>query len=937
MTSSRPSGSEQSTGFHRLAEPVRRWIWQKGWSSLRDIQERAISALLNDESDVIITAATAGGKTEAAFLPLISSILDDPGAGGFDLVYVGPLRALINDQFERLEDLCERAQLPIFPWHGDISQGVKTRARKNPRGVLLITPESLEALFVLRGLEIPALFAGTRAIVVDELHALLDNERGIHLRSLLTRLELAVGRRIRRVGLSATLGQMTLAREYLRPEDPESVVLLKSTSDGHELKVQIRGYLEEGDRSRSHESREDESAARRAVAEHLFSRLRGSRNLIFAGSRQNVEWYADKLRAMSEDARLPVEFFPHHASLSREHRIDLEKRLKTHPATTAVCTSTLELGIDIGDIACVAQIGAPFSVASLRQRLGRSGRRAGQAAVLRMYAIETASGADSHPLDRMHLGLVRSIAMVELLIEGWCEPPVPQALHLSTLTHQILSVIAQHGGVRARLLYTTLCEQGPFRRTTPSLFARLLRHLGNAEVALIEQAPDGVLLLGRHGERLVEHYGFYAVFQTPEEYRIIADRRPLGTLPVIMVLTPGMTIIFSGRRWRITEIHDKDKVIEVIADQTGRPPHFGGDGGLIHDRVVEKMKEVLSGTDVPAYVDGSAAGLLDDARSECRRLDVVRQPICRIGDRSYLIATWTGTVETSSLALVLRAMGYTAEIHDGFLEVSHGEDAQPVATALESIASAPSISAGDVSFGRGTLMTEKFHPYLNMDLLLEDALSSRLDLVAVQKLARRLIANGERCVQASHGRPEGASMMGLQTAGGHGSSVHNFAAIDFETANHSRDSACAIGVALVRQGRLVALERRLIRPPTPDFFFTHVHGIEWEDVRNEPSFAEVWADLHPVFADVDFLAAHNAPFDRSVLHACCETHRLRVPAQPFICTVQMARSVFDIYPTNLPAVCRRLRIPLSHHEAGSDAEACARIVLAAMKHGWRPG
>ena len=180
-------------------------------------------------------------------------------------------------------------------------------------------------------------------------------------------------------------------------------------------------------------------------------------------------------------------------------------------------------------------------------------------------------------------------------------------------------------------------------------------------------------------------------------------------------------------------------------------------------------------------------------------------------------------------------------------------------------------------------------------------------------------------------------MMGLRTAGGHGSSVHNFAAIDFETANHSPDSACAIGVALVRQGRLVAVEQRLIRPPTPDFFFTHVHGIEWEDVRDEPSFAEVWTDLHPVFADVDFLAAHNAPFDRSVLHACCETHRLRVPAQPFVCTVQMARSVFDIYPTNLPAVCRRLRIPLSHHEAGSDAEACARIVLAAMKHGWRPG
>ena len=743
MTSSRPSSSEQSTGFHRLAEPVRRWIWHMGWSSLRDIQERAISALLDDDRDTIIAAATAGGKTEAAFLPLISSILNYPGAGGFELVYVGPLRALINDQFERLEDLCERAELPVFPWHGDISQGVKTRARKNPRGVLLITPESLEALFVLRGLEIPSLFASTRAIVIDELHALLDNERGIHLRSLLTRMELAVGRRIRRVGLSATLGQMTLAREYLRPEAPDSVVLLKSKSDGHELKVQIRGFLEEGDQSTNHEIREDESSARCAVAEHLFSRLRGSSNLIFAGSRQSVEWYADKLRVISENASLPVEFFPHHASLSREHRIDLEKRLKTHPATTAVCTSTLELGVDIGDIACVAQIGAPFSVASLRQRLGRSGRRAGKAAVLRMYAIETASGTDSHPLDRMHLGLVRSIAMVELLIEGWCEPPVPQALHLSTLTHQILSVIAEHGGVRAKRLYTTLCEQGPFRRTTPSLFTRLLRHLGDAEVALIEQAPDGVLLLGRQGERLVEHYSFYAVFQTPEEYRIIADRKLLGTLPVFMVLSPDMTIIFSGRRWRITEIHDEQKVIEVTADRTGRPPLFGGDGGLIHDRVVEKMKEVLFGAGVPAYVDRTGASILEDARSECRRLDVVRQPICRIGERSYLIATWAGTVKTSSLALVLRAMGYTVEIHDGFLNVYHGEDVQPVAAALEDIARTHSISIDKVLSSRGSFMTEKFHPYLSTDLLVEDALSSRLDLGAVQKLAGSLIESSE--------------------------------------------------------------------------------------------------------------------------------------------------------------------------------------------------
>ena len=731
---SRLSSSDQSTGFDRLAEPVRRWIWKKRWNSLHDIQEQAIPTLLKDDRDVIIAAATAGGKTEAAFLPLITLILEHPSEGGFDLVYVSPLRALINDQLGRLEDLCAKIELPVYPWHGDISQGVKVRARRNPRGVLLITPESLEALFVLRGLEIPALFKGTRAIVIDELHALLDNERGVHLRSLLTRLELAVKRRVRRVGLSATLGEMGMAREYLRPEAPDAVVLLESKSESQELKAQIRGYISEGD-----EKDDNKTAAQRAVVRHLFSNLRGTRSLIFAGSRRNVEWYADALRELSQKARLPVEFLPHHASLSREHRIDLEKRLKTHPATTAVCTSTLELGIDIGDIACVAQIGAPFSVASLRQRLGRSGRRPGQAAVLRMYAIETAPSADAHPLDHLHLGLVRSIAMVELLIEGWCEPPAPQALHLSTLAHQILSVIAEHGGVGAKRLYATLCDLGPFRRVDSGIFTRLLRHLGRSDVALIEQAPDGILLLGRQGERLVEHYSFYAVFRTPEEYRIIAEGKLLGTLPVIAVLTPGMTIIFSGRRWRITAIHDRDKVIAVTADRTGRPPLFGGDGGLIHDKVVEKMKEMLSGAGHPAYLDETAVRLLDDARSEFRRLGFSRRSICKIGERSCLIATRVGTVKTSTLALALRAMGYTVETHDGFLDVNYHEGVQPVEVALEKIALLARVTADTVLSGKENFMTEKYHPYLSPDLLFEDATSSRIDLDALPGLARRVI------------------------------------------------------------------------------------------------------------------------------------------------------------------------------------------------------
>ena len=734
MTNSHPSSSERSVAFDLLAEPVQRWIWNKGWDSLRDIQERTIPALLNTDEDLIIAASTASGKTEAAFLPLISSVLGDPGQGGFDLVYVGPLRALINDQFARLEDLCERIDLPVYPWHGDIAQAVKSRARKNPSGILLITPESLEALFVLRGHMIPMLFRSTRAIVIDELHALLDNERGVHLRSLLTRLELAVDRRIRRIGLSATLGKMTLVKEYLRPKEPNRVVLIESKSDGKELRVQIRGYLD------SQERRDGgEGGSQHAVVKHLFENLRGKTNLIFAGSRQNVEIYADALREMSQKLRVPDEFFPHHASLSREHRLYLEERLKERKTTTAICTSTLELGIDIGDIDSVAQIGAPFSVASLRQRLGRSGRSPGQPAVLRMYAVEVEPSADSHPLDRLYLSLIRSIAMIELLVEGWCEPPAPDALHLSTLTHQVLSVIAEHGGVSASRLFATLCRQGPFQKVDSRFFERVLRHLGREDVALIEQTSDGSLLLGREGERVVGHYNFYAVFQTPREYRIIANGKPLGTLPVTMIYKPGMTIIFSGRRWRITDIHDRDRVIEVTADRAGRPPLFGGGAGLIHDRVVEKMKDVLTGTDIPAYLGLDAEKLLKDARSEFLRLSLDRQSIYRMKEQGCLTATWAGTIKTSTLALVLQAMGYTVAAYDGFLDISWKKDVRCVEAVFEEIAGQTQISPNTLQANKGRLEIEKFHPYLSPDLLLEDAISSRIDLSALPQLASNVI------------------------------------------------------------------------------------------------------------------------------------------------------------------------------------------------------
>ena len=750
MTSPVSGSDPQSKAFDLLAEPVRRWIWLKGWTTLRDIQERAIPLLINGDDDLIIAAATAGGKTEAAFLPLISRAHAAAVSEGFDLVYVGPLRALINDQFRRLEDLCEALEMPVHPWHGDIAQGVKARARKSPRGVLLITPESLEAMFVLRGAEIPRLFAGTQSIVIDELHALLDSERGVHLRSLLTRLELAVGRRIRRVGLSATLGDMALANGYLRPEAPEKVVQLVSRSDGQELRVQLRGYVARrcddppgSESTRPIVSETSDSSTTRAVGQHLFDKLRGTNNLVFAGSRQDVEVYSDLLRRMCDERKLPNEFFPHHASLSREHRDFVEKRLKgANLPVTAICTSTLELGIDIGHVVCVGHIGAPWSVAALRQRLGRSGRRAGQPALLRMYAIEPEPEGDSHPVDRLHLRLIRSIAMIELLVEGWCEPPRTEALQLSTLTHQILSVIAERGGASARRLYATLCDRGPFRSVDQSLFARLLRQLGDPEIALIEQASDGTLLPGREGERLIEHYSFFAVFHTPQEYRVVHDAKTLGTIPVHVPLVPDLTIIFVGRRWRIVEVHDREKVIQVSPDHAGKPPVFGGEAGDVHKKVIERMRSVLRDNIIPPYLDKTAVELLSSARAAYRRSGLDERPLLPLGEDRYLLAPWTGTVATASLAIVLASLDYRVGTFDGVLEVSStGSNSNGLIADLENMA-ARKLDLKDLVRNRASAVVyEKFHYYLGDDLLVTDALSSRLDLDAVPAIARNLCRN----------------------------------------------------------------------------------------------------------------------------------------------------------------------------------------------------
>lgn len=648
------SRASVSNSYEALHPRVKRWIWDQQWPTLRDVQAQSIPVVLAGQ-DAIISAATASGKTEAAWLPIISSLATTPDTDGVQAIYISPLKALINDQYGRLQTLCETAEIAISRRHGDIAGAERKTVAETPAGVLLITPESLEAMFVLQGHRVRTLFGQLRYVVVDELHSFIGAERGAQLQSLMHRLELTARRPIQRVALSATLADYKAAREFLRPGNAENVTVIESRDgEGSELRLQVRGY-ERQQIPRNLEAETTHSADHRAIAEHLYNTVRGHDNLIFVNSRSGVEAYTDLLQQISTERKTPNEFFPHHGNLSKQFREDVEQRLKTDgQPTTAVCTSTLELGIDIGSADSVAQIGAPGSVAALRQRVGRTGRRDGKPAILRAYITEQAIDGNTSFLDRLRPSLIQTVAVVELMLQHWYEPPDTNGLHLSTEIQQTLSVIAQHGGAKASQLYTALSGDGPFRRVTVPMYTQLLRDMADAE--LISQEGDGTLHAGRVGEALLNHYSFYAVFETADEYRLLSAGRTLGTIPITFPVLEDSMMIFAGKRWRVVNIDSSTKTIDLVPARGGTPPRFSPSGQSVSDGVRKRMKAIYEGATVPAYLDSTAVKLLQQGRSAYREAGL------EMGQASYdgrdtLLFPWRGTKVMNAMSLMLKSQG----------------------------------------------------------------------------------------------------------------------------------------------------------------------------------------------------------------------------------------------------------------------------------------
>ena len=628
-----------SVSFELLDIHIRQWIWKQGWTSLKDIQENAIPLVLERRSDVIISASTAGGKTEAAFLPILTSLLQNDTSNGFQVLYISPLKALINDQYRRLLDMTTETGINVTPWHGDVDLSQKKRSLKNPNGIIIITPESLESFLINRRSFLPSAFSSLRYVVIDELHSFIGTERGKQLQSLLSRIEQITLRKIPRIAMSATFSDYNAVKCFLRDDESLPCAIPPQGNSNHEIKILVKEYIQAKDIDVTD-----------SISQEIYKKLRGSNNLVFTNDRGCAESYGVHLSDMCEINGVPNEFRVHHGSISKIERESVERDLqKGECPVTVFCTSTLELGIDVGKVKSIAQVGTAYSVSGLRQRLGRSGRR-NEPSILRVFSIEN---RDNGLLYNLRSSLVQNIAVIELMRQHKYEKPSINNYHFSTLIQQILAVIAQFGGFYPKEGWLMLCRNGAFKNVTPELFLEVLKSLGNKSV--ISQLNTEQIVVGKLGEKILKSPDFYVAFVSPIEFAVInsANSRHIGMIQYKP--QKNMVIILSGKRWIVEDVDENTMKVYVSNMKTGGLAFFSGDGAELDYIIAKKMYEIYQIDTVYPYLDDytEAKNHLNQSRLFFQQNSLSKNFFLQYGNTSYFF-TWGGTKANRAIALLLQ-------------------------------------------------------------------------------------------------------------------------------------------------------------------------------------------------------------------------------------------------------------------------------------------
>lgn len=632
--------------FEKLAPFIQDYIYRNNWEELREVQVAACDVVFNSDANLLIATPTASGKTEAAFLPVITELYNKP-ANSVGALYIAPLKALINDQFVRIEELLEEAYIPVTKWHGDSSQALKNKLLKNPKGIIQTTPESLEAMLMKRKQQAIKLFSDLSFIIIDEVHNFIGEDRGVQLASVLERLQNLIGQIPRRIGLSATLGDVPVAEDWINNGTKRGCITPNVTAARRKAMIMVNHFYV------LPESVDKEYKSALPFFESLYTLTRGKKSIVFSNSRSTVERNIVNLKDIAEKRREPDVFMVHHGSISASNREYAESQMKFSdmPLVTGA-TVTLELGIDLGDLERIIQTGCPHSVASLSQRLGRSGRRSGVSEMCFVFEEEKKAEAVEF-YKSINWQYVKCIALIELYRENWLEPIAVDRYPYGVLYHQTMSFLYSHGETTPEFLAQSILSQSVFSNITQDDYKTLLRYM--LEKEQIEKTVSGGLLIGTKGEQFTNHYDFYSVFETEVEYSVRDGSHEIGTLTRPM--PPDTTFVLSGKTWSVIEV-DKEQKIIYVKSAKGKPPTAwdGSGGGLEYTKVLRKMREVVAGDNEYPYLHPRAAARLNEIRLMVRQTRLLENSVFEISPDTFGVSMWIGTKASNALDFALNAL-----------------------------------------------------------------------------------------------------------------------------------------------------------------------------------------------------------------------------------------------------------------------------------------
>lgn len=669
--------------FDRFAPVIRDYIYENGWHELRPVQTRSAEVIFDTDDNLLICSSTASGKTEAVFFPIISALISGTPhmqKGGFSVLYIAPLKSLINDQYRRISELLDMSEIPVVHWHGDVGTSHKKKALKNPRGILQITPESLESMLINRHSDLISIFGGLEYVIIDELHSMMSADRGLQVLCQISRIETILGRPLRRIGLSATLGDTDAAANWLGGGLTGTTTVL--TDEGSKKRWRVATehfFIHDRTYKRRDYGNTPESPAPKSVTEtpsnvsientpnkevgenekpqgdagyeYIYKCIKNKSCIVFSNSREETEFATATLRQISKRLGDADRILIHHGNLSAALREDAEDKLKNEEEKFTVCaTVTLELGIDIGQLERVLQTDAPTSVAGFLQRLGRSGRRDAPPEIITVIREE-------EPIPNAPIGqlipwsLLRSIAIIKLYTEEqFIEGPSKKQIPLSLAFQQILSLLSSDGEMMPSALAHRIISMPPFENIPRDTLKGLLSYM--LEKNFIERTETRGVIVGLEGEKITSSFKFYASFKDSEDFTVRSGQEEIGTISSCPPI--GERFALAGRAWEIEETDLARHLIYVKPIDGKLEVSWPGDHGEIHTKILEMMRKILSSDENYPYLRPNASTRLAEARLLAKNAGLGENLLVRLGGDSYCFFPWLGT---RSFRTMLRVLG----------------------------------------------------------------------------------------------------------------------------------------------------------------------------------------------------------------------------------------------------------------------------------------